>query len=170
MTRPSRLRTELRQRRHHRAFRIADMPDQLSLEEAQQLLADVTAVAPAPDEPFDEKALAQAATSLWKAQRKLTQDADGASKRAMAAAQYLAKCREWLAELGVVVQDHDGDPYHPGRRLEVLTFEDDPHATTERVLHTYRPSIYWRDRHIQIGQVGVGCPVSGQRREGNTHA
>lgn len=156
-----RLRAELRQRRHHRAFRIAPGDDTPVLTELDQLLAEVeTLVAPVPAVPepdLDEKTLVEAATNLWRAQRKLAQDAEGRYTRP--AGRYLGLCRDSLSGIGLVVQDHDGDPYHSGRSLEVLAFEDDPSAEGERVLRTVRPSIYFRDRHIQTGQVIVGCPV-----------
>lgn len=151
-----RLRAELRQRRHHRAFRIAPCDDTPVLTELDQLLAEVeTLTEPEPD--LDEKTLVEAATNLWRAQRKLAQDAEGRYTRP--AGRYLGLCRDSLSGIGLVVQDHDGDPYHSGRSLEVLAFEDDPSAEGERVLRTVRPSIYFRDRHIQTGQVIVGCPV-----------
>lgn len=153
----TKLRAEFRQRRHHRAFRIAAASDEPLLAELHEVLTAL----PEPAEPLDAKALAVAATNLWKAQRKLA-GAGGA------ASQYLARCRDGLAEIGLVIQDHDGDPYHAGRRLEVLAFEEDPRAAAEHVLHTVQPSIYLRDKHIQIGQVIVGTPVAGA--EGGTDA
>lgn len=150
------LRAELRQRRHHRAFRIAPAGDTPVTEELDRLLAQVTAVEPA--SAPDDRTLAEAATNLWRAQRKLAQDAEGTSRYTRPAGRYLAMCRDSLKEIGLVVQDHDGDPYHPGQRLEVISFEDDPGARTERVVRTVRPSIYFQDRHIQIGQVVVGSP------------
>ena len=151
----TKLRAEFRQRRHHRAFRIAAAPDRPVLAELDEVLRAV----PGPAEQLDVDALAAAATNLWKAQRKLD---DGPT------AKYLARCRDGLAEIGLVIQDHDGDPYHAGRRLEVLAFEHDPHAAAEHVLHTVQPSIYLRDKHIQIGQVIVGTPDAGG--EGGTDA
>jgi hypothetical protein len=155
-----RLRAELRQRRHHRAFRIAPAKDTPLLAELERLLADVeTLTEPEPD--LDERTLVEAATNLWRAQRKLAQDTEGRYTRP--AGRYLGLCRDSLSEIGLVVQDHDGDAYHSGRSLEVLAFEDDPGTDAERVLRTVRPSIYFRDRHIQTGQVIVGCPVVEQQ-------
>lgn len=172
----SRVRAELRQRRHHRAFRIAppETGFEQVLDEVTRLLITPPEAVEAPPVP-DEGALAEAATNLWRARRKLAQD-EGSSRYVRQTDRYLRLCQEALAEAALVVQDHDGDPYHPGRTLEVVLFEDDPAATTERVLRTVRPSVYFRDRHIQIGQVVVGCPPAGAaarpgtHREGDTHA
>ena len=62
------------------------------------------------------------------------------------------------SDQGLLVQDHEGDTFHPGRSVEVLVYEDDPSLTVETVLETVRPSIYYRDRRIQMGQVIVGQP------------
>jgi len=180
----SRLRAEYRQRQHHRAFRIAPPSDTSLVDELTRLLTALRAQAP-PAEPTttedtppppDHTALAEVATSLWRAQRRLAQDEDGSCRYTGPAARQLERCREWLDRMGLVVQEHDGDPYHPGLLLEVLAFEDTPELEDERVLHTVRPSVYFQGHHIQTAQVIVGCPVSeednttGTDREGGTRA
>ncbi|MFD3920901.1 hypothetical protein [Streptomyces sp. NPDC058595] len=172
----SRLREDLRQRRHHRAFRIAPLPwDEPSREELERLLASVAAAVAAPaeavetavdtagqppaaEDPLDEKALADAATNLWRAQRRLTRQGEAASSRSRQTGRYLRSCREALDDAGLLVQEHEGDAFHTGRSLEALTFEEDPSLTAETVLETIRPTIYLHGRRIQMGQVIVGCP------------
>jgi hypothetical protein len=78
--------------------------------------------------------------------------------QARQAGRYLRQCEEALSDAGLVVRDHDGETFRPGRSLEVLVRHDDPTLTTETVLETVRPSIYRGDRRIQMGQVIVGCP------------
>ncbi|MFI6084914.1 hypothetical protein ACIBBB_28760 [Streptomyces sp. NPDC051217] len=204
----SRLRADLKQRRHHRAFRIAPLPwDEPSREELERLLASVAvAVAVAasaeaadtgsgsradsgsgpgsgPDggagsvtadepagsggsgesadpagDPLDAKALADAATNLWRAQRRLNRQGEAATSRSRQTSRYLRSCREALDEAGLLVQEHEGDAFHTGLSLEALTFQDDPSLTAETVLETIRPTIYLNGRRIQMGQVIVGCP------------
>ncbi|MFV2022540.1 hypothetical protein [Micromonospora sp. LOL_023] len=165
-----RLREDLRQRRHHRAFRIRPpVWSEQQCAHLAQLLADVRAATqpanPPPAEPsgaeqsaIDEAALATAATNLWRAQRKLAQAGDGPSARDRQAARYLRTCAEALADAGLVVQDHDGDPFNPGRALEVLVYQESPDLTAETVIETVRPSIYLHRRLVQMGQVIVGTP------------
>ncbi|WP_250280882.1 hypothetical protein [Frankia sp. CiP1_Cm_nod2] len=179
----TRMRAELRQRRHHRAFRIAPPAwDEFLCEQMERLLAEITELGdlgaaepesqPDPPRPgpgpgpgsgsgpcLDEKALARAVTNLWKAQRKLAEEEEP-SARARQAARYLRACRDALAEAGLVVQDHDGDAFHPGRSIEVLAFQEDFSLDTEKVLETVRPSVYFQDRRVQMGQVIVGRPPS----------
>ncbi|MFF2185364.1 hypothetical protein [Streptomyces sp. NPDC058155] len=193
----SRLREDLRQRRHHRAFRIAPLPwDEPSREELERLLASVAASVvavdtaagkgtdsaadstdsadsadsagepgaddgrqlPGAEDPLDAKALADAATNLWRAQRRLTRQGEAASSRSRQTGRYLRSCREALDDAGLLVQEHEGDAFHTGRSLEALTFQEDPSLTAETVLETIRPTIYLHGRRIQMGQVIVGCP------------
>jgi hypothetical protein len=170
----------LRQRRHHRAFRIAPpLWDEPLREHLGRLLAEIVqlsqperAAEPAEArqrqrvvEPsfVDEKALAEAATNLWRAQRRLDQPGEDSAARGRQAGRFLRTCREALVEAGLDVQEHDGDAFHPGRSLEVLAFQDDASLATETVLETVRPSIYFRGRRIQMGQVIVGCPAPRQQ-------
>ncbi|MEV8419608.1 hypothetical protein [Streptomyces niveus] len=163
----SRLREDLQQRRHHRAFRIAPLPsDEPSREELARLLASVAASATDPDVeqqapvegPLEERALAEAATNLWRAQRRLTRQGEEASTRSRQTGRYLRSCREALDDAGLLVQEHEGDAFHAGRSLEALAFEDDPSLEADTVRETIRPTIYLHGRRIQMGQVIVGCP------------
>ncbi|WP_280258731.1 hypothetical protein [Nocardia wallacei] len=158
----SRIGRELRQRRYHRAFRIAPPDwDERGRRQLQQLLSEF----PCADDnsesppPLDEHALAEAATSLWRAERKLRSDSGDPAARARQARRYLDRTRQALTGAGLVVHDHDGDAFHPGRSLDVLAFQDDPALTAETVIQTVRPTVYFRDRRIQTGQVIVGCPA-----------
>jgi hypothetical protein len=173
-----------RQRKYHRAFRI-DEPrwDQEQRDELEKVLAGLEALesaraavaasneatgAPA---DVDHKALAEAATNLWRAQRKLS--GGDTSTQTRQAGRYLQTCRNALTDAGLVVQDHEGAAFHPGRSLEVLVYEEDAALTTETVLETVRPSIYFHDERIQMGQVIVGRPAKTTEFEtsrGSEHA
>ncbi|RKT55176.1 hypothetical protein [Saccharothrix australiensis] len=187
MSRFAKLRAELRQRRHHRAFRIPPpVADEDLREQVARLLARVretpadehpvtprapstpepsahTPATPEPAraagaEPLDEKLLADAATHLWRAQRRLTRAGEASTARDRQAGRLLTTSRDALADAGVVIQDHDGDPFHSGRSIEVLVFETDPTLTAEVVLETVRPTVYLHGRRIQMGQVIVAGP------------
>ncbi|GAB2713636.1 hypothetical protein [Nocardia thraciensis] len=154
---------DLRQRRYHRAFRIAPPEwDERGRDRLRLLLADIGSAGPAPEPPpalIDERSLAEAATSLWRAERKLRGDGGDAAARSRQARRYLDRCRQALTGAELTVYDHDGDLFHPGRSLEVLAFQDDQALRAETVIQTVRPTVYFRDRRIQTGQVIVGCPT-----------
>ncbi|GIG86255.1 hypothetical protein [Plantactinospora endophytica] len=159
-----RLREELRQRRHHREFRIAP-PIWTDAQRAHlaELLAAVRDAKPVeqqpPPEAPDEAALATAATNLWRAQRKLGSAGGQPSPRDRQASRYLRTCSEALAGAGLVVQEHDGDVFDSGRELEVLVYQENPALTAEVVIETVRPSVYLHGRLVQMGQVIVGTPA-----------
>jgi hypothetical protein len=175
MTGPlSRMRASLRQQRHHRAFRIPPpMWDEAQQARLQQVIADLAAsTQPERDSAplLDENALAEAATNLWRAQQQLGRVEGRPSKEARQAGRYLRTGNQVLAEAGLVVQDHDGDVFHPGLSLEVLVYQDEPSVSTETVLRTVRPSVYFRDHRIQMGQVIVGCPATREQIGEGNHA
>ncbi|MET7751979.1 hypothetical protein [Micromonospora sp. NPDC005367] len=165
MSRLTRLREDVRQRRHHSAFRIpAPVWTEQQCRQIEELLAQAQAATPA-ETPVpavnaapDESALATAATNLWRAERKLTAPGERPTARDRQAARYLRTCAEALADAGLVVQDHDGDAFNSGRALEVLVYQENPGLTGETVLETVRPSIYLHGRLVQMGQVIVGTP------------
>lgn len=155
---------ELRQRGQHAAFRIA--APELDLARLRRALADLVARPAA----RDDGAFADAGTGVWRARRKLAQlaDDDRTNRTARQAGRQLDRAERALAEAGLVVQDHDGTPYHPGLALEVVAMVDDPDVPTPTVVETIRPSIYLDDRPIQVGQVVVGNPAGKEdSRAGN---
>ena len=173
----------VRQWRQHKAFRIAaprwsgaeyDDLDRY-LAELQDLLRQPAADEPVAREPAaeeppgtdDDAALAEAATNLWRARRKLAQG--NQENQGRQAARYLRTCSDALAAAGLTVQDHDGEPFHAGRSVEVLLYSDDPDVTAETVLETVRPAVYHHDRRIQSAQVIVAVPTTPTDRE-DSHA
>ncbi|TDV35436.1 hypothetical protein [Actinophytocola oryzae] len=157
----ARLRAELRQRRHHRAFRI---PPPVWDEPVRAQLAGLIAATKPSGDPrseLDDRALAAAVTDLWHAERKLGQPTENPLTLTRQATRYLRGCRRMLADAGLVIQDHDGDLLHHGRSITVLVSHEDPALTDELVLETVKPTIYLRDRRIQKGEVIVGRPPSG---------
>ncbi|WP_051792516.1 hypothetical protein [Amycolatopsis jejuensis] len=150
----SKRRIEARQRRHHKEFRIAEPG--VGADERARLRELIDHVSPTGPE-LSESDLAEAATALWRARRKLA----GAEDRlARQAGRFLSASQDALDAAGVLVQDHDRIPFGSGMALEVLLFQDEPELDVERVVETVRPSIYLTGRRIQMGQVIVGRPAA----------
>ena len=166
-------REQFRQLRHHRAFRIP--PPEWPPEQQKQLAAllralDTANAAAEPGPGPDTKALATAATNLWRARRRLAQQTGGDRAQARQAGRYLQACQEALADAGLVVRDHDRERFHSGRSLEALVFNEDPAVDFETVTETVRPSVFLNDERIQMGQVIVSCPVRAENNHGSSHA
>lgn len=107
----------------------------------------------------DADVLLRAATGIWRALRKLEQrGAELSAADARQVRRHIQASRQSLAEDGLEIQEHDGAPYDPHQSLEALVFQDSPGLTRETVLETVRPSVYFRGRRIQTGQVIVGRP------------
>lgn len=156
-----------RQWRQHKAFRIA-APSLSGAEydDLDKCLAELGATVARPEELADD-ALAEAATNLWRARRKLAQGNDGQGKQA---ARYLRTCADALAAAGLTVQDHDGEPFRAGRSVDVLLYADDPEATEETVVETVRPAVYHHDRQLQTAQVIVAVPPQSNKDSEDSHA
>ncbi len=157
--------TALRQWRHHPQFRIAEpMWDARERARLTELLGSLPSApqdvpkADAGEHGLDEKALADAATNLWRARKKLARSGAANAKANKQVDRYLVASRQAFDSAGVVIQDHDGIAFNPGLSLEALAFQEDPTLTSEIVLDTVRPSVYLADRRIQMGQVIVGSP------------
>ncbi|MBC9727899.1 hypothetical protein [Streptomyces sp. TRM68367] len=129
------------------------------LSSAQAAARRSAASATTPAEQVDTARLAEAATGVWKAERKLERQDDGVGKTSRQISRSVRMARQALQEgIELKIQDHDGDDYDPGLSLRVLSVEDDPALTREVVLETFLPSIYFRGRLIQMGEVVVGRP------------
>jgi hypothetical protein len=168
-----------RQWKHPREFRIA--PERLDAGQRERIAdhlavldtalanleaagaaarrAAATAAATPKAQEFDTARLAEAATGVWKAERRLGRQDDGPGNASRQIGRSLRTARQALQEgVELRILDHDGDHYDPGLSLKVLSFEDDPALTREVVLETFLPSVYFRGRLIQMGEVVVGRP------------
>ncbi|WP_243740779.1 hypothetical protein [Streptomyces sp. 8K308] len=163
-SRTRRLREALAQLRHPPEFRVPRpllSPVQADL--VAEVLAEVETAGIADAGPEDDARagrLAGAATGIWRALRKLDHGADtlSAADLRQVRRQVIAS-RQALADDGLEIQEHDGEPFDSGLSLEVLVFQEDPDLTGEVVLETVRPSVYFRGERIQMGQVIVGTPA-----------
>lgn len=150
---------ERAQRRHHPQFRIAE-PAWTAAERARlTTLVDDLTVPSGIGAALGEGDLASAATSLWRARRRVARLTD--EREAKRIGRFLQTSQEEFDRAGVVIQDHDGTEYDSGLSLEVLMFRDDPALAREVVVETVRPSIYLLGKRIQMGQVIVGGPENG---------
>ncbi|MFF4472313.1 hypothetical protein ACFYZ3_22445 [Streptomyces sp. NPDC001599] len=169
-----RVRGSLRQGRHHRAFRIPPprwSPDQQrALRRLAQETPPLDASPPVTAEPetastapIEAAELVRVATYLWRARKRLDGPGDPEPKGVRQAGRHVGTALTLLDETGLVVQDHDGAPFHSGLSLEVLGFVDDPalgEGSGEYVKETLEPCVYVHDRRVQTGKVIVRRPAA----------
>lgn len=170
----SRFWAALRQWRFPQALRIKPPEASADLDALVQTVRSAVEAAGADggngSEPaLSERDLAGIATGLWRARRRMLQPGtDRPRSEVRQAFRHVQSTWDALAAAEVVVQDHDGERYGTGLALEVLAFQPDDDLTAEQVLETVRPSVYFRGRTLQVGQVIVGTPgADGHEPEGN---
>ncbi|MDA8118249.1 MAG: hypothetical protein M0000_12870 [Actinomycetota bacterium] len=158
----------LNQLTYPKAIRIqqpTDSPDNLErLEMALQARAAQQAPHLEPPTAADEDLLrivALAGVGLWRIRQKLVRPGtdepiDGAQR----ALRHVQALWDGLAEAGVKILDHTGEVLPEGRAysISVLGFQPTAGATREVVLETIKPTVYYRDKMVQIGEVIVATP------------
>jgi hypothetical protein len=58
----------------------------------------------------------------------------------------------------VEIHDHTGERYVDGMAVKVLAFQPTAGITFDAIIETVKPSIFYRDKLIQMGEVVVGTP------------
>ena len=63
-----------------------------------------------------------------------------------------------LTQGGIEIKDFTGEKYDGGMALNVIAFQPTQGITKEQVIETIKPTIYHKNKLVQIGQVIVGVP------------
>ena len=63
-----------------------------------------------------------------------------------------------LTQAGVEIIDHTGVPFDAGLALKVIAYQPLPDVSRERVLETLKPTVYFRQERLQMGEVIVATP------------
>ena len=96
-------------------------------------------------------------TLVWRIQRKLSDISDlPASLRRIS--RDLESTWYALAQSGVEIKDHNNQEYHPGMALRVITSQPVASLKRQQVIETLKPTIYYKDKILQMGEVIVGVP------------
>ena len=105
--------------------------------------------------------LAEIATNLWRMRQKMLQPGtDQPAGEMRRAYRHLESALDTLANAGIQIQDHTGDPVPVGGILGIKILAEQPVAglTLRKVQETIKPTIYYRDQMIQMGEVIVSVP------------
>jgi hypothetical protein len=124
---------------------------------------------PQPNEPVLEdsdfyknqmRLLGEVGTGLWRLRQKMVKPGtDQPIEELRRPFRFFASIWDTLQEAGITIQDHTDAPFDAHLALKVLTYEPTPDITREKVLETIKPSIYYRQRCIQMGEVIVAIPI-----------
>jgi hypothetical protein len=116
----------------------------------------VTASTPA-DDPGP--LLASLGTNLWRLRSRMLEPGGGQPRDEFRRLyRHVEALWDTLGGAGLKIVDHTDAPFDPGLSLKVISFEPQAGLARETVIETLRPTIFLRDRRIQIGEVIVGKP------------
>jgi len=105
------------------------------------------------------------ATQIWRARARIVDPETGAPREEMRRIyRHIEGAFEMFAEMGLTMNDWVKQPYDPGLPLKVLTFQPTPGILRDTVLEAVRPTVIWKDRLLQMGEVIVGTPQSPEEK------
>jgi hypothetical protein len=107
------------------------------------------------------KVMADLATNAWKAKTKMIDSSSGEARDEMKRVyRHIEAMFENFKEIGLEIKDHTGDAFDYGLPLAVVAAQPTQGISTERVIETLKPTIYWQERMIQMGEVIIATPSS----------
>jgi hypothetical protein len=157
-----------RQWRHPAEFRIeASAWPKDALAELARAITEHGAGPPAADGelPADvtglpDRALAELATNLWRLRTRIERMDDPPRPLVRS----LEASWDVLADAGITIRDHVGEPFDPGRAMSVVAYEPTPGLAREQITEAVRPGVYRAGRSLQMAEVIVGTPENADTR------
>lgn len=148
---------------HPREFRISSpvwVPDVVSA--IEKLSEGLAASRPAEEQSHDEEQmhlLADIATTLWRMEKRLVEPGSAEPLEGMRKPyRHLRATFDAMDQVGMKILDHTGEIYDTGMSIKVIAFQPTKGLGGEIVTETVRPTVYFKDTRIQVGEVIVGTP------------
>ena len=110
---------------------------------------------------LDLHAVAAIATGVWRLENNMLQpDSDKPRDEMKRVYRHLATVKELLEEMGVVIRNHTGEviPERGVYQIEKIEEVVKPGLTRRTVIETVKPSVFYHQERIQMGQVIIGIP------------
>jgi hypothetical protein len=99
------------------------------------------------------------ATQVWRARVRIIDPETGEPREEMRRIhRHIEGAYETFSQLGLTISDWVNQPYDAGLPVKVLTFQPTPDLQRDTVLEAVRPTVIWKDRLLQMGEVIVGTP------------
>lgn len=162
-----RMLSNLKQLKYLREFRIAPSVWRPELLSEFEKLIEALRTPPPPPEPAEDreklKFLADVGTGLWRLRQKMLQPGtDRPMEEMRRAYRHFESVWDALTQAGVQIRDHTGELVPEGGiyALKTIAYQPTPGISREKVIETVRPTIYFLDEMIQMGEVIVGTPVT----------
>ncbi len=107
------------------------------------------------------KMIAGVGTGLWRLKKRMVKEGTDQPQEGMRKAyRHVESVWDVLLQAGVEIQDHTGIVFDPGFSIKIIAYQPMQGITKERVVETIKPSIYFKGRQIQMGEVIVGTPLT----------
>ena len=103
-----------------------------------------------------QRFLADVGTGLWRLRQKMVQPgSDKPLEEMRRAYRHLESTWDALTQAGVEIHDHTGETVPEGGiyALKTIAFQPTPGVSHEKVVETIKPTIYYKDQMIQMGEV-----------------
>ena len=105
------------------------------------------------------KLLAQAATGIWRTAQKVEKSGmDHMGDELRRISRPLESTLMKIEQSGVRISDLTGTPYVVGMVEKVMAFQPTGGLEREMIIETVKPTIFYRDELIQVGEIIVGTP------------
>ena len=106
------------------------------------------------------RSVASVATALWRVRAKLLQDRSSELPEDLRnLPRHVESAWDALWASSVEVRDHTGQRYVAGMALKVVAFQPTAGIGTEVIQETIKPSVFYKDKLVQRGEVIVGTPM-----------
>jgi hypothetical protein len=157
----------LRQLRYPKEFRISPSVWPVDLIDAFERLAQVLGrngkmtpyQAKQESEEQRMRFLADIGTGLWRLRQKMVKSGtDQPLEEMRRAYRHLESTWDALIQGGIEIQDHTGERFDSGMSLQAIAFQPVAGFGYEKVIETIKPTVYYKGRVIQMGEVIVGTP------------
>ena len=100
---------------------------------------------------------ADVGTLVWRIQARLATTGE-LSKPLQKLSRDVERTWDALTQGGIEIKDHTGGDYEGGMALRVITSQPVSGLARRQIIETLKPTIYYKDRIIQMGEVVVGVP------------
>jgi hypothetical protein len=122
--------------------------------------------------PENLKTLVAIANNIWRAKTKMVDQATGDFREDLKrAGRHIEAIYRNLAEEGIAIRDHTGEAYDEGLPMKVVASKPTPGQDKKRVSETLLPSIFWKNRLVQNGEIEIAIPdVANTSGESENHS
>lgn len=152
----------LRQLSYPKSFRIDDRgwPDLSELLASLSNLLDSRAKQPVTDDNKQGellKLVGEIGTIVWRLQKRATAEVE-APEKIKRVSRDIESASDILSQGDIEIRDHTGQIYDGGMGLRVIAYQPMPELSRAKIIETIRPTIYYKNKIIRIGEVIVGTP------------